>query len=67
MAVASSFTTIVVRSSANPPMDENDPENFFQLLKYLNREQYGDRPLATGQYWDTPLSIEKQYKDGWIA
>ena len=52
----SSFTTIVVRSSANPPMDENDPENFFQLLKYLNREQYGDRPLAFGQFWDTPLN-----------
>jgi hypothetical protein len=60
----SSFTTIVVRSSANPPMDENDPENFFQLLKYLNREQYGDRPLATGQYWGTPLDYENQYTDG---
>ncbi|MDA0568536.1 MAG: DUF2723 domain-containing protein [Bacteroidetes bacterium] len=60
----SSFTTIVVRSSANPPMDENDPENFFQLLKYLNREQYGDRPLVTGPYWDSPMDIEKQYSDG---
>lgn len=60
----SSFTTIVVRSSANPPMDENDPENFFQLLKYLNREQYGDRPLLTGPYWDSPMDIEKQYSDG---
>ena len=45
-------------------MDENDPENFFQLLKYLNREQYGDRPLATGHYWGPPLDIEKQYTDG---
>ncbi len=60
----SSFTTIVVRSSANPPMDENDPENFFQLLKYLNREQYGDRPLSTGQYWDSPLEIENPQGDG---
>jgi len=60
----SSFTTIVVRSSANPPMDENDPENFFQLLKYLNREQYGDRPLATGQYWGTTLDYKNQHKDG---
>lgn len=60
----SSFTTIVVRSSANPPMDENDPENFFQLLKYLNREQYGDRPLLTGQYWDSPLDIETPQGDG---
>ena len=54
----SSFTTIVVRSSANPPMDENDPENFFQLIKYLNREQYGDRPLGVGHYWDTPLNFK---------
>ena len=60
----SSFTTIVVRSSANPPMDENDPENFFQLIKYLNREQYGDRPLGLGHYWDTPLDLSKQYVDG---
>jgi hypothetical protein len=33
-------------------------------LKYLNREQYGDRPLATGQYWGSPLDIENQYSDG---
>lgn len=60
----SSFALIVIRSSANPPMDENNPENLFTLLSYLNREQYGDRPLGTGQYWNTPTDIDKQYKDG---
>lgn len=48
----SSFAMIVVRSQANPPIDENDPENTFALKSYLNREQYGDRPLMYGQYYD---------------
>ena len=44
----SSYAMIVIRSQANPPMDENNPENVFNLLSYLNREQYGDRPLFFG-------------------
>ena len=51
----SSFAMIVIRSSANPPMDQNSPDNVFSLLGYLNREQYGDRPLFYGQYYNTPL------------
>ena len=51
----SSFAMIVIRSSANPPIDENNPDNVFSLLSYLNREQYGDRPLFFGQYYNAPL------------
>ncbi|MBN2668883.1 MAG: DUF2723 domain-containing protein [Bacteroidales bacterium] len=51
----SSFTMIVIRSNANPPMDENNPDNVFSLLSYLNREQYGDRPLFYGQYYNAPI------------
>ncbi len=51
----SSFALIMVRSMANPPMDQNDPENIFDLLSYLNREQYGDRPLVTGEYFNSDV------------
>ncbi|MCK4664249.1 MAG: DUF2723 domain-containing protein [Bacteroidales bacterium] len=60
----SSFTMVVVRSLANPPMDMNNPENVFSLLSYLNREQYGDRPLFSGQYYNAPLDTENPYKKG---
>ncbi len=39
----SSYSVIIIRSSANPPMDENNPENVFTLLSYLNREQFSEK------------------------
>ncbi len=48
----SSFAVIVIRSLANPPMDENNPETVFYLQSYLNREQYGDHPLIHGRYFN---------------
>lgn len=54
----SSYAIIMIRSYANPPMDENNPENIFSLLSYLNREQYGSRPLLYGQYFDAKLKQE---------
>jgi hypothetical protein len=56
----SSYATIVIRSCANPPMNENNPNNVFSLLSYLEREQYGDRPLFRGQYFNAvPKGNEK--------
>lgn len=51
----SSFALIIIRSNANPPMNQNQPDNVFSLLSYLNRDQYGDRPLVYGQYFNAPL------------
>ncbi|HAN18905.1 MAG: hypothetical protein A2X13_12085 [Bacteroidetes bacterium GWC2_33_15] len=56
----SSFTMIVIRSLADTPMDENNPETVFNLLHYLNREQYGDRPLVKGQYYSAPVIDSKE-------
>jgi len=55
----SSYAQVVIRSMANPSMDENNPENAFALLSYLNREQYGDRPLFYGQYYNARLVDQK--------
>lgn len=60
----SSYAIIVIRSSANPPMDQNNPDNVFSLLSYLNREQYGDRPLFYGHYYNSPLNKKDRYKEG---
>lgn len=47
----SSYSMVVIRSLANPPIDMNNPEDPFNLVYYLNREQYGDRPLLYGPYF----------------
>ena len=44
----SSYTAILIRSSANPPLDQSSPDNIFALRSYLNREQYGETPLFRG-------------------
>ena len=50
----SSFAMLVIRAQADPPMDENSPDNVFALLKYLNRDQYGETPLLYGPYYNAP-------------
>ncbi len=51
----SSYALIVIRSLAGPPMNENRPDNVFTLLSYLNREQYGDRPLVRGYLYNAEV------------
>jgi hypothetical protein len=45
----SSYALIIIRSTANTPMDQNSPEDIFTLREYLSREQYGQTPLLYGQ------------------
>ena len=49
----STYAVIVIRSSANPPMDQNSPEDIFTLGNYLSRDQYGYRPLLYGQAYNS--------------
>ena len=56
----SSYALIVIRSSANPPMDQNSPEDIFTLGEYLGREQYGQRPLFYGPAYTSQVALEKE-------
>jgi MFS family permease len=52
-----SFAMIVVRSNANPPLDENNPESLPLLYSYLKRDQYGSWPILYGPHWNTPSTF----------
>ena len=54
----SSYALIVIRSSANPPMDQNSPEDIFTLGDYLGRERYGNRPMFYGQAYISQVALE---------
>ncbi len=57
----STFITLAIRSNANTPIDENNPEDALSLLAYYKREQYGDWPVFHGQYFNAPVV---DYVDG---
>ncbi len=58
-----SFAVIVIRSNANTPLDENDPENLVTLHSYLKREQYGSSPILFGPYWNSKENPREEWKD----
>jgi pentatricopeptide repeat protein len=58
----SSYSLVLIRSSYNPPIDENNPENILNFISYLKREQYGYRPLFKGQYFDA--NVTNQVENG---
>ncbi len=54
----SSYALLLIRSSANTPMNQNSPDNVFALSSYLNREQYGERPLFYGETFNSGVVYE---------
>lgn len=58
-----SFAVIVIRSQANTPLDENDPENLVTLHAYLKREQYGSWPILNGPYWNSKEAPRETWGD----
>jgi hypothetical protein len=61
-----SYAMIVIRSSANLPMDQNKPDNIFSLMKYLNRDQYGSRPLLWGPYYSNARDYELEQEEKYV-
>ena len=55
-----SYLLVLIRSTENPPLDENNPENIISFLSYLKREQYGDRPLLYGRNFTARLLEQKK-------
>ena len=54
----SSYASVTIRATANPPMNSNNPSTPHMLLSLLNRDQYGNRPLLFGPYYSAkPLSM----------
>ncbi|MCL2290431.1 MAG: DUF2723 domain-containing protein [Bacteroidetes bacterium] len=60
----STFITLVIRSNANPTIDQNSPEDAVTLLSYLNRDQYGSNPLIYGRAYNSRLDRRQPYLDG---
>jgi Protein of unknown function (DUF2723). len=58
----STFAVVVIRSSANTPTNEYQPDNAFTLVRYLGREQYGSAPLIYGETYASPVVDLKQPK-----
>ena len=60
----STFIILAIRSNANTPIDENNPEDAMSLLAYYNREQYGDWPILYGKSFNAPYDRSNPFDDG---
>ncbi len=55
----SCYSIIIIRSSANTPLDENSPNNMYALSSYLSRDQYGKTPLLYGPLYTCQSPLVK--------
>ena len=63
-----SYGMVIIRASANPPINMNDPSDPMRLLPYLNREQYGERPLLRGPHFDArPSGMDSEERYGRVG
>jgi Protein O-mannosyl-transferase TMEM260-like len=61
----SSYAMIMIRSSARPPMNQNNPSDVFSLSYYINMKQYGSAPKFYGNYYDAPAVDVKKVIAGY--
>lgn len=50
-----SYLMLFIRSNHNPPIDETNPEDLYQIKAYMNRESYPSSPLVYGPYFDAKI------------
>ncbi len=66
-----SFSTIgvvVIRANANTPINMNNPSDAMRLIPYINREQYGERPLLRGPHYDaSPVDTRREERYGRVG
>lgn len=61
----SSYAMIMIRSSARPPMNQNNPSDVFSLSYYINMQQYGSSPKLFGNYYSAPVTDVKKVLAGY--
>ncbi len=61
----SSYAMIMIRSSAKPPMNQNNPSDVFSLSYYINMKQYGSSPKIYGNYYSAPVIDVKKVIAGY--
>ena len=61
----SSYAMIMIRSSAKPPMNQNNPSDIFSLSYYINMQQYGSSPKLYGNYYSAPWVDSKRVLAGY--
>ena len=47
----SSYATVIIRANAGTGINLNNPSHVFSLESFINREQYGERPLFRGAWF----------------
>jgi hypothetical protein len=64
----STIGVIVVRANADTPVNMNVPSDAMRLLPYLNREQYGERPLLKGPHYNaSPINYDVEERYGRVG
>jgi len=56
------YSSVIIRSNANPPMNQNQPDTMNRLVSYLNREQYGETPLFERRWNPEPVHQQNYMK-----
>ncbi len=64
----STIGVVVIRANADTPVNMNTPSDAMRLIPYLNREQYGERPLVKGpHYLAQPIGVNREDRWGRVG